>query len=142
MKSKYLILIMGVFLLYGCEIYDYGKGVKKDTERIFSQKKEFIHKLAFQGYVQEKRYCSKCDITKYSLIIKLDTITPKPSFSDIAYAPYYTIRNDTLTICVSEQTFGSAIERAFVKKNANSNNIFFGSKVSNLVSERKSSWLP
>ena len=142
MKSKYMILIMGIFFLHGCELFDYGNGVKKDTERIFSQKKEFIHQLAFQGYVQGKRYCSDCDVTKYSLTIKLDSITPQPSFSDITYAPYYAIKKDTLIICVSEQIFKSAIEKDSIKKNANSNDILIGTKINNLISGKKSSWLP
>ncbi len=142
MKIRYLLLIVGVFLLYGCDLFDYGKNVKKDAERIFSQKKQFIHQLAFQGHVQEKKYCSNCDLAKYSLTIKLDSIKPQPSFSDIAYAPYYTIKKDTLIICVSERTFGLAIEKVNIKKNANSNYILLGSKVSSLISERKSSWVP
>jgi len=139
----YIIPLCLLFLYCSCQLFDFGKGVKKDTKRIFSEKKQFIYNASFAGIIKEKRDCNKCDLNKYSLVIKLDSGSTKPSFTDANYSPYYNYENDTvLLISVSKQLFQLANTNDGIKKEPSSSNIIIHDKSCMLLSSQKDIWIP
>jgi hypothetical protein len=124
-------------------LFDYSSAEKKEAEKNFLDKKEFIYESSFFGTVKEKKECVKCEINEYVLVIKLDSCFVKPTFSNMQYQPYYTYENDSIfVISVSKQLFELSNIRDIVEKKSNSNSIIVRNKPCMLLSAEKHTWIP
>jgi hypothetical protein len=142
MMSKLLTLLI-VFSLTTCD-HKYARGVKQDTQRIFSDKKEFINSFSFRGIVGEKKYCERCELNKYQLVLNLEEMNPTiVALSNQAFQPYYFFgKTNQLTIAVTSGLYNLLKEGTIVSKESSSDFINYGDAKFRLLSEKKTKWLP
>jgi hypothetical protein len=139
---KLLFCIIAVFS--SCENINYAKSVHKDAERLFRSHKDFFKSLAFSGVVSEKKYCEKCQLNKFQIMINLKEKKPEIiDLGNLSYQPYYFFNNENqLIISVTQYLYGSMKEGSLVEKKMYSDSLIRERQQFILLSEKKSLWLP
>jgi len=137
MKIFFLISI----LFCSC---DFAKGVKEDAQRNMISHKAFIQTLSFSGQIVEKKFCEKCDVTKYQIIINFKEINPKDIlFSNQFFQPYYFFDvNNQLNINVVKDLYESAEKGLAIEKQSNSDYLIIRNQKYKLISNEEYKWLP
>ena len=123
-KVPIIYILLSMLIFSSCDYKKYTEGVKKDTQRIFNQNKNYIYRLAFEGKITEKKFCKECAFNKYTLKLEIDQLSEKPVISNIQYQPYYDFENDSvLNIAVSKELFEQVKEKDTVYKEKESFNL-------------------
>ena len=134
------ILIMTLF--GNCNNYNYAKAVKKDTERIFKEKKTLIYSTAFKGIVKSKNKCEKCSINKFVVNIGIREINQKVEFEDESYPPYYLFKDDVLSLTVSQKVFEILSKGDTINKMSDSRFIESDNRQLEILNIEELLWLP
>ncbi len=126
----------------GCQVKQFGEGVRTDTKRIFYTNKEYIYSLSFEGIVKKKELCYSCNINKYSVRINLNRLSKKPEISNIQYPPYYLFEGDSiLTISVTKDLFDLIKENDKIIKKKKEFDLIINTKRRTYLSKDKNKWL-
>jgi hypothetical protein len=144
MKKSVNLLFCISLLFCACDDLNYAKAIKKDEERLFESHKKFFKSLAINGVISEKKYCEKCQLNKYQIIIELKEKKPEViELGNLSYQPYYFFNNkNQLILSVTKNIYDSTKNGLFTEKKANSDSLICGAKQYNLLSGKKSQWLP
>jgi len=132
--------------LWGCSCSnhsDFAKAVAKDAQKNFSSHKEFFKSFSFEGRLDTKRYCEKCNRNKYQFVISLNMKKPDSvGFANTFFEPYYTLyRGNQLTISVPENIYNSLKEGDIIKKEPRSNVLHCNEQRYDLLSAKDFQWL-
>ena len=142
---KYILSLLCVLnlLLTSCQVKQYAEGVKEDTKRIFTNKKDYIYNLSLEGIVEKKILCNSCDINMYTLQLQLNQISEKPGISNMQYPPYYMFKGDSIiTISVSKYLFDNVNEKDKIMKGTKDFEISVNEKKLIYLSKEQNKWLP
>lgn len=140
---KHIVFFTFSVILCSCHYGDYANSEKKDTKRVFTQKKKFMLQTSFEGVIKEKRSCATCNFNKYTLEIRLSEGSDTPSFSDKQYQPYYNYNNDSmLVISVASDIYIAANIGEAIKKPANANYIIIQNQNFKFLNDNETLWLP
>ncbi|MEZ4909207.1 MAG: hypothetical protein R2771_16545 [Saprospiraceae bacterium] len=143
MKRIYIVVILSiVFLSCNCSNYNYAKAVKKDTERIFKNKKSLLQSLAFKGIIVDKNKCEKCNINKFTINIQIEELNQKISFQAKKYLPYYSFDDNVLSLSVSQQVFDKLEKGYPISKMHNSRYLEFQGSQLEILNSKELVWLP
>lgn len=139
-KSLFWISI----ILSSCDYFNYAKAVHDDSERILASHKKFFTSLSFNGDISKKIYNGRGQLNKYQLIINLKEKEPKEiELSNLSYQPYYFFYdNNQLIISVTKDLYESIKEGSLIEKKMDSDSLICGRQQYNLLSDKKSRWLP
>jgi hypothetical protein len=129
--------------MVSCEFNKYSEGVRNDTKKIFKKNKEFIYSLDFQGKIIKKKVCADCEINKYTLTIKIDSISEQPLIRNKQYPPYYTFISDSiLDLSVNASLFEKVQELDGIEKRSKSHTLKVNKIVIQFISKEDFKWLP
>lgn len=144
MKKIIKSLLCISIIFSSCDYFNYTKAVQKDSERIFYSHKKFFKSLSFSGNISEKKYCEKCQFNKYQLTINLKKKEPDViEISNLSYQPYYFFNNRSqLIISVTKNLYDSIKEGSLIEKKMDSDSLIWERQQYNLLSDKKSRWLP
>lgn len=136
---------IGVFLIgclfVSCNYSQHTKSIKKDTQRIFAEKKEMFINIGFKAVVEEKNTCVKCELNKYTLLLRIIDISKKPEFRHQQYPPYYSFENDSLlTISVAKGLYDEVNTQDTLIKISKSLNFNVDLKEIRYLSETEYKW--
>ena len=139
-----ICLVLSVFVFYLCDLIKYVEADRQETIKKFKGNKCYMEHLAFEGQIIEKRYCAKCEINKYTLRIRLSSISEKRDFFlKISFYYYYEINKDsTMSICVSKDLFTRVSEKQLISKESDSNYIKTSQFKLLYLSEKENLWIP
>ena len=139
---KSLLFIMSSMVFLACN--NYGKGVRKDTEKNIIEHKKFMRSLSFKGVISERKFCEACEISKYQLKINMTVITPETiNLGNQGFQPYYTFDSaKQLTLSVTKNLFEFATTKAEVEKIADSDSIKIGNHSFSILSPKRLIWMP
>ena len=134
--------VLLISILFGS--CNFGKGVQKEAQQKIIVHKAFIKSLSFNGQLVEKKFCEKCEVNRFQIIIGLNEINPKNIiFSNQFFEPYYFFDlNNRLNISVVKDLYESAQKGLAIEKQANSDYLIIGSQKYKLISDEKYKWLP
>jgi hypothetical protein len=144
MKKSLQIFFCISVIFSSCHDYNYSKGVHRDAERLFKSHKEFFKSLSFGGVISGKKYCEKCQLNKYQIIIDLKEKKPEIiELGNLSYQPYYffTIKNQ-LTISVTQHLYESLEKGFLLEKKMDSDSLIWENQQYILLSKEQSQWLP
>ena len=119
-------------------------GIQKDTQKRILLHKQFIKEISFEGKVTDKIYCNKCDFNKYQIKITSDDIViDKIEFSNLSFAPYYSIpANNEIILSVNKELYDVIQKEYQIKKTKNSNSLSIKNMDYRLLSQEKYIWIP
>lgn len=139
-----LCLLSGVFIFYLYEIIKYVEADSQDAIKRFERNKSHMVNIAFEGQIIEKSYCAKCDITKYSLKIRLSRISEKIGFMELSFPPYIEFNNNDsiLSIYVSKGLFTQVSEKQLISKASDSHYIKTAQLKLLYLSDKDNLWIP
>jgi hypothetical protein len=138
------LTILGLcVIICGCK-HEYAKAVKHDTERIFASQKQFIHSLSFAGRVLEKKYCHECDLNRYQIVIQLEELSPELiELKNQSFQPYFNFSSQSyFTTSVSKSLFDFVEQGNLIRKQQDSNFVWYGESKLLLLSNEESQWIP
>jgi hypothetical protein len=146
MKKIIIILvgILGIVAIYN--LWDwiaYARGAQKDGQRSFASHKQFFKAFQFTGVIVEKKYCDKCLLNKYQLVVDITHKNPETvDLGNQAYGGCYTF-NDTnhLTMSVTQRIYNAAEKNSAIIKDVNSDSLDIIGLKCRLLSDQKSQWL-
>lgn len=143
MKYIYVIVIISI-IASSCngKKYNYAEAVKKDTERIFKDKKSFLQSLSFTGKINKKEKCENCNINKFTLFIEIEEIGQNITFQNEQYPPYYSFNDKLLSLTVTLQVFEKLREGDLITKKPNSRYLEFNDKRLEILHDKELIWLP
>jgi hypothetical protein len=123
---------------------DFSKGVKEDVQKNMISHKAFIQSLSFSGQIVEKKFCEKCNVTKYQIIINFKEINPKNiTIGNQNFQPYYFFDvNNRLNISVVKDLYESAEKGLAIEKQSNSDHLIVRNQKYKLISNEEYKWLP
>lgn len=144
MKNLIHVFLSIIMISYSCDNYNFTKGVYKDAERLFESHKKFFKSLAFKGVISERKYCEKCQLNKYQVIIDLKEKWPDTiGIGDLMYPPYYSFNEkNQLNISLAKNLYDSLKEGMLIEKKIDSDSLICDSKKYSILSHKKSQWLP
>ena len=144
MKTFRLIIsLIFFFILFNCGFNRFSEGVISDTKEIFKRNKEYIYLLDFYGEVIEKKICPDCEINKYIITVKIDSISKNPLISNKQYPPYYMFINDSiLDLSVNNSLFEKVEESDIIDKRSRSYTLKVNQLDIQYLSEEEYTWLP
>ena len=139
MILKTLFLISTLF----CSC-NFAKGVKEDAQKNMISHKTFIQTLSFKGQIVEKKFCEKCNVTKYQIIFSFKEIDPKNiTIGNQSFQPYYFFDvNNRLNISVVKDLYESAEKGLAIEKQSNSDYLIVRNEKYKLISNEEYKWLP
>lgn len=138
--NKVLCLFLSISMLYSC---NYADSIRLETIKRFNRAKRFMVHIGFEGQIVEKKYCEKCEITKYTLKIRLSDISKKSGLSKIYFPPYYEFEGDTIvTICVTKDLFSKVYEKQLISKSSDSHYLTLTQIQLLYLSKKDDLWLP
>ena len=116
---------------------------KENQKKIFSHK-QFINDFSFEGLVTEKIYCEKCNLNKYQITIKTNSLTrEKVEFSNLSFEPFYKIlENNKITFSVTKEVYDSTQKNLQIVKKSGSNGLLIKNKFYPLLNNKKFEWMP
>jgi hypothetical protein len=130
-------------LLASCQFKPFVEGVKEDTRRNFTDKKDYIYRISIESVLEKKILCTGCDINMYTLQLRLNHISEKPDISKMQYPPYYVFKGDSLLIIsVGKDLFEIVNEKDKVAKEAKDLEISVNSLNHIYLSKEMNKWLP
>jgi hypothetical protein len=138
MKSGLKMIFFAGLLICSCH-----SGITSENRRKFILHKEFIKKLSFSGYINDRKYCDKCGPDKYQVVIDLYELFPKDIDTALKeFKPYY-IFNDKnqLVLCVTKEIYESALKGLVTKKLLNSDNLIIVGYNYSFLSREEDKWL-
>jgi hypothetical protein len=137
--TKALCLTLYVTVLYSC---NYANSVRQETIKKFEKSKSHMVHIAFEGQIIEKNYCAKCEITKYTLKIRLSSISEKIGFMELSFPPYLEYNDTILRIIVSKDLFTQVTEKQLISKASDSHYIKTAQLKLLYLSEKDKEWIP
>lgn len=143
MKKAIGILFWISVAFYSCDDIGYSRGAQKDGRRLFASHKEFFKSLEFNGAIAEKKYCNKCLLNKYQIIIDIRVKNPEViDLGNFSYPPYYSFTGkNQLSISVTEQIYNSIEKDSLIEKKMNSDSLIFMGLKYRLLSDKELKWL-
>ena len=137
-----ICLVLSVFVFYLCDLIKYVEADRQETIKKFKGNKCYMEHLAFEGQIIEKRYCAKCEINKYTLRIRLSSISEKIGFMELSFPPYLEYNDTILRIIVSKDLFTQVSEKQLISKASDSHYIKTAQLKLLYLSEKDKEWIP
>lgn len=137
-----------VFVTYnGYHIYKYIGGVKSDTEKLITIKKQLLWANSFSGRVvaKNKIVMKDDDITKYYVIIQLDSgIKGIEKFPNNSFFDYYRYDNlnRKLELMVPSAIYNVVSKESKVIKKDNSDSLVINDNFFLFLNNNKLKWIP
>ncbi|WP_316751766.1 hypothetical protein [Pedobacter gandavensis] len=130
-------------LFCSCDNYHFAKGVKKDFQKLITQKKQLFVASSFNGIVYKKKKCEKCDSDKFQIEINVVSFSPKlTTLGDKLFPPFYSFNNENqLTMMVTKDLYESIKVGDLVLKEPGSYYLIVNSVNYELLSKEKYDWL-
>lgn len=140
---NFTFLIVIIFSITSCNLFEYAKAIQTESKENFEKHKSYMVNSSFKGVIIKKVYCERCEINKYVLTIRLDSIYKKPSFQEAQFPPYYEFKNDTiLDIVVSQSIYDEVEEKNLLLKQKHSHYISVEQLELLYLSKKHEEWTP
>jgi hypothetical protein len=138
MKLNFNMIFLTGLLICSCN-----SGVNNGNQKKFSLHKEFMKKLSFSGYINDRRYCDKCGPDKFQVVIDLYETFPKEIDTSLKeFKPYYIFNEkNQLVLSVTKEIYESALKGLVTKKLLNSDYLVIVGYNYSFLSREEDKWL-
>jgi hypothetical protein len=118
--NKIKIFILLSIFLNSCNILNFAKGVKEDSNNAMNINRQFFYENSFNGIYLDKFLILKND-TLFMLKIKVITIDSVPNITNRSYYDYFSFKAiDTLIININKEMYLNVRENDTIAKLSNS----------------------